>query len=115
MTLRRFWAAADGDNNSSIVRIGFDPTANFDSVDAGDHGQGAAAGVVGAGRPRPDPGVQAGGEDVDQDLPVAGWLRNLELLVVRWLVERCHDGGVHHGHAGVPPETGRSDLVCATY
>ena len=40
---------------------------------------------MGSGGPGPDPGVQADGEDVDQDLPVAGLLRNLELLVVRWL------------------------------
>ena len=39
----------------------------------------------------------------------------LQLLIVRWLVEGGDDRGVHHGHAGVPPETGRSDLVGVTY
>ena len=34
---------------------------------------------MGSGRPGPHPGVQADGEDVDQDLPVAGWLRNLRI------------------------------------
>ena len=77
-----------------------------DPVDPGDHRQRAAARVVGSGGAAADPRVQADGEHVDEELVRRVRLRNLERLVVRRLLERCHDSRVHPGHDGVPPMPG---------
>ena len=54
-------------------------------------------------RRRSDARMQADGKDVDEHLVTGARLRHLELLVVRWLVERRHHGCVHDGHVGASP------------
>jgi hypothetical protein len=74
-----------------------------DAVDPRDHRQRAAARVVLSRGAAADARVQAGGEDIDEDLP-AGRHGHLDSLVVRWFCERRDDGGVHQGHGLAPPE-----------
>ena len=72
-----------------------------DSIDAGDHGQLAGAGVVPAGGPGADPGVEPDGENVDQPLVLPDRRGHVELSIVRWLVEGRDHRGMHplHGTA----------------
>jgi hypothetical protein len=65
------------------------------AVDARHERQFTGAGVVRPVGLRPDPRVQAGGEHADEQLVLAGWLGDRELLVAGSGVERGDDSGLH--------------------